>query len=227
MYVVVVEGGGDMMVLLGVLVREVRVRVDRWRDGGWRCCEGRSRGVCSSSARAIFARLRGGSLVVGRGWKIFEDFGMFLRLDRVVNVLQWYESVAEGKSSWDLCMHTVIVLFHFSFCRQANGCDLFSQLVVPVEQLVSHEQVNVQIDSRIGHKVSVLLPTILQVALELADCAVYHVTLNVALDFLLKVCKWLRILLNHLLDRVNENIRLAVQLEASRVEEESFHSIDI
>lgn len=45
-----------------------------------------------------------------------------------------------------------------------------------------------------------LLPLILQVALELDRSTLHHHTLKVTLDFLFKVCEWFRILVDLFLD---------------------------
>jgi len=67
-----------------------------------------------------------------------------------------------------------------------------------------------QVCSSINHSISVLLPLILQIALELAHSALHHHTLNVTLDFLFKIREWFRVLLDSFLN-LDSQSSLAVE----------------
>ena len=68
----------------------------------------------------------------------------------------------------------------------------------------------VRADSLSSHKLSVLLPLTLQVALDIVHDALHHVTLEVTPDFLFKVCKWLGVLVDHSQDAFSEGLTVLI-----------------
>jgi hypothetical protein len=119
-------------------------------------------------------------------------------------------------------IHAVIVLFHLSFCHQANDNDASSQLVAFTKASASHKQGIVRTDSRISHKVSVLLPLIRQIALQIIYGAFHQFALKVTLDFLSKVRKWFWILIDRFLNSISEGAPLADPSVVGDILERSF-----
>jgi len=117
-------------------------------------------------------------------------------------------------------IYRVIVLFHFSSRRQANPSSRRARRLRRIIRLAL--QTHSHVCSSVDHSICVLLPLFLQAALEFAHGALHHHTLNVTLDFLFKIRKWFRILLDGFLNLDSQSSLAVVPSVVSDIFESCF-----